>query len=665
MRALRERPRAQQSVRFQTKKYSPTKICSTIFESWKAGEGIKVRALTIKNFRGIKTGTVHFTDHSALIGPGNCGKTTVIEALALLLGRDRLVRNLTEHDFYGGNPKPGDRIELSAVITGFAKNDPDENPDWFRPNRGVPQWYSPRLKTTSAVRDHDHTELCVQLCFTACFNIETLTVETLRFFQDDSGINPFLDDSVVPVPVTLLASIGFFLVPASRTWERTISFSSELFRRVIAQLSSLPAEALLSERDRLRAPNPALETHDRLADLVGRVNREMGALVPDHPELRFRLTATDSDSLLQALVPHFQIGDRPPLPAGRHGTGLVSLQTLLLLMEFGRLREQRGEGFFLAFEEPELHVPPGLQRRLIHRVQAIAEQSIITSHAPTAAAYYEGTNIIVLQNKNGSLEAVPFLSSALKSDATNVIRKLFVDNRRETLTALMSEILLVPEGRLDYEWLNRLVEITETQEGWQESLETIPFGTSVGVIPTHEGRVRDSVQALLPLHGNIVALVDGDAAGDAYVAELLASPSPPHTIIQWRKDWTIETAIAWILEANDNWINELGEIAGKNISDRQTANSLLRRKVEDGGIKDDLIAHERIGALIRINQKCLARARLLLSLLRNAAVSRGLEELEGITVDNRSTSTIPVRIFDPLCCDSSKATLAQAKRSAS
>jgi hypothetical protein len=625
---------------------------------------MKVRSLTIRNFRGIKNGTIHFTDHAVLIGPGNCGKTTVIEALALLFGRDRLVRNLTEHDFYRGDPKPGDRMELSAVLTGFAKNDPQENPDWFRPNRGVPRWYSSALKTVAAIRDGAHNELCVQICFAACFNIETLTVETVRFFQDDNDVSPFLEDSVMLVPQTLLTTLGFFLVPASRTWERTISFSSELFRRVIAQLGSLPADALLSERDRLRAPAPALEAHERLSDLVSRVNREMAALFPDHPELRFRVTATDSDSLLQALVPHFQIGDAPALPAGRHGTGLVSLQILLLLMEFGRLREEKGEGFFLAFEEPELHVPPGLQRRLIHRVQAVSEQSIVTSHAPVAAAYYEGTNIIVLQNKGGALSATPLVSSALKSDATNVVRKLFIDNRRETITALMSEVLLIPEGRFDYEWLNRLVAVTETQEAWQEPLETIPFGTSVGVIPTHEGRVRDSVEALAPVHTKIVALVDGDPAGDTYIAELLASPRSPHSIIQWPQGWAIEDAIAWVLSANDKWIEELGAALGRGITDEHNARALLTQKVEDGGIKNDLIAHESVAALIRADRNCLARARTLLSLLRNAAVTAD-GELEGFALDKRSTPTTAVRVFDPTWRSSSKVQPAPAKPRAS
>jgi putative ATP-dependent endonuclease of the OLD family len=61
---------------------------------------MKVAALSIENFRGIKSGKVVFRDHTVLVGPNNTGKTSIIEALVLVLGRDRLVRDLTEHDFY-------------------------------------------------------------------------------------------------------------------------------------------------------------------------------------------------------------------------------------------------------------------------------------------------------------------------------------------------------------------------------------------------------------------------------------------------------------------------------------------------------------------------------------------------------------------------------------
>ena len=55
-----------------------------------------IDSIEIKNFRGIKKGKIRFGKHSVIIGPNNCGKTTIIEALALLLGRDQMVRHLTE-----------------------------------------------------------------------------------------------------------------------------------------------------------------------------------------------------------------------------------------------------------------------------------------------------------------------------------------------------------------------------------------------------------------------------------------------------------------------------------------------------------------------------------------------------------------------------------------
>ena len=114
------------------------------FSGGQEGEGknVKIALLRIENFRGIKSGTIHFRDHTVLIGPNNSGKTTIIEALALILGRDRLVRSLTEHDFFGSNPQPADRIRIVATITGFEPEDFAEHPDWFLDGRGVPTWFA-------------------------------------------------------------------------------------------------------------------------------------------------------------------------------------------------------------------------------------------------------------------------------------------------------------------------------------------------------------------------------------------------------------------------------------------------------------------------------------------------------------------------------------------
>jgi hypothetical protein len=216
---------------------------------------MQIADLRIENFRGIRTGHVRFAPHTVFVGPSNCGKTTIIEALALLFGRDRMVRTLTEHDFFGGDPQPADRIRLITTIIGFEDNDPAEHREWFRDDRGIPKWWNSEAGVVSATRDNLAWPLACQIGFCARFDRPELEVETARYFHDDDSIDDvFVDEARVNVPARLIRDIGFFLVPASRTWDRVISFDSELFRRVVGSAGGQPAESVLVERNRLRTP---------------------------------------------------------------------------------------------------------------------------------------------------------------------------------------------------------------------------------------------------------------------------------------------------------------------------------------------------------------------------------------------------------------------------
>jgi len=93
--------------------------------------------LKIRGFRGVRSADVALGRHAVLVGPNNSGKTTTIEALALLFGRDRLVRRLTEHDFHGSAPDEATRILCIATVTGFRPNDPHHHSSWFNPERAV------------------------------------------------------------------------------------------------------------------------------------------------------------------------------------------------------------------------------------------------------------------------------------------------------------------------------------------------------------------------------------------------------------------------------------------------------------------------------------------------------------------------------------------------
>src|ERR1700676_2494284 len=65
-----------------------------------------MRIVTIKihNFRGIKTAEILFPGNAVLVGDNNTGKSTVLEAIDLVLGPERMSRTavIDEHDFYAG-----------------------------------------------------------------------------------------------------------------------------------------------------------------------------------------------------------------------------------------------------------------------------------------------------------------------------------------------------------------------------------------------------------------------------------------------------------------------------------------------------------------------------------------------------------------------------------
>jgi len=576
--------------------------------------------LEIHGFRGVTTLRIRFDKQTVVIGPNGCGKTTVVDALALALGRDRLVRQLTEHDFHGCDPTATDRIRIVATVAGFPNNTPDQSTQWFRDGRAVERWWNPQTCQAAPEPGNGADELCVQIGFAARFDRETLEVEQVRYFHDDDTVqDPFADEAVTMFPAQLLTELGFFLVPAKRTWDRLASFESELFRRLIRTTQGIPSAALLQERDRLRAPTAPLEAEGPIEPLVTHINDELAKLLPGAPAFRLRVTATDTAGLLEALEPHYQYDGGALLPAGRHGTGLLSLQTLILLLEFGRIRTASHENFILVVEEPELHLPPALQRRALHRAHTVSNQSILTTHSPHVASFFRPSQVCVLESGHPSPTPSRLLEQALDASTPNALRKLLLDNRHALLDALMHSCVLVPEGRTEYELLRLLTALCESSEGWAPAGDAVAFGTVVGVVPTHDAAVKVTVQTLRKVRDGIVPLVDGDAAGDGYVTELLALTPPPRRILQLPASWTLEDALGWIAAADTpQTLLAIATALGRTVADIPALVLELKRPTTQGGLKTDYLAYENLVGAFRLNPAALSRVRQFLSDIRSA-----------------------------------------------
>lgn len=576
---------------------------------------MQIVRLRISGFRGVKSADITLGRHVVLVGPNNSGKTTIIEALALLLGRDRLVRRLTEHDFHGSAPDETARILCIATVSGFAPNDPHHHPSWFNPERGVEKWLDPDAGTLSAEPDARHTNVAVQIGFGARFDLDELEAETIRFFVDDEATlgDPFAEDAHLrTIHTKALQELGFFLVPASRTWDRWISFSSELFRRVVATRGDMPAQAVRTERQRLWTPaaGTRLEEQPGLSEIVTAANDELRGLMASAPKLQLRLTATDSDSLLESVVPHFVQGAGPTLPSMRQGTGLVSLQSLLLLMQFGKARAETGQSFVLAVEEPELHIQPSQQKRLVNRINALCNQTIVTTHSPIVAAMFPATDTLFIETRDGVLHAKPLMKT-VPAQPTNHQQHLLYAWRQKLVAALMHECVLIPEGVSDVAWLETLQTALELHQGWQTAgQDAALLSTFVGIVPTIDAKIADTFALVGAVHARAGILVDGDADGRRYFDAVKNSNPPPRCVVFWPERWAMEDVVSWIAGADETaMLAALRATLGAPLVDLRALTAHLLTQ------KSYAPAHESAAVILMGSVACRTRAAQLLTAL--------------------------------------------------
>jgi putative ATP-dependent endonuclease of OLD family len=99
---------------------------------------MRISRIKIENFRGIKTGELFFPQYTALVGDNNCGKSTVLEAIDLCLGPERLGRHpvIDEHDFYSGRYLDAEQKPVQIKVEVIVVDLTAEQERHFRNNLG-------------------------------------------------------------------------------------------------------------------------------------------------------------------------------------------------------------------------------------------------------------------------------------------------------------------------------------------------------------------------------------------------------------------------------------------------------------------------------------------------------------------------------------------------
>jgi hypothetical protein len=279
-------------------------------------------------------------------------------------------------------------------------------------------------------------------------------------------------------------------------------------------------------------------------------------------------------------------------------------------MQFGKARAETDKSFVLAVEEPELHIQPSQQKRLVNRLNALCDQTIVTTHSPIVAAMFPAPGTLFIQTREGMLTAKPLLD-AVPAQPTNHQQHLLYAWRQKLVAALMHECVLIPEGVSDVAWLEALQTALEAYQGWQAAAERAPLlSTFVGIVPTNEAKVAETLAIVSAVHARTCILLDGDNDGRGYFEAVRTATPPPRCVVFWSRDWAMEHVVAWIAGADEAaMLTALGDALSRPFPNIQALTDFLLAKKSYGP------THESAAVALMANPACRARAAQMLDAL--------------------------------------------------
>ena len=205
----------------------------------------------------------------------------------------------------------------------------------------------------------------------------------------------------------------------------------------------LRSEGLL---DRLRGLDVVGENDPEFGRILTAIRDAMREIVPgewaDAPHLRVSdLTREDLRRVLKSFLATGVAGYAAPFQ--HQGSGTINALVLAML---GLIAQRRNGRVIFAMEEPELSLPPHVQKRVVDKVQELAAQALFTSHSPYVIEQFTPEQMTVMRRDNTGLLS-----------ATNVVLpeslklKIFRDGfRTRFCEALLARRVLVTEGKTEF-----------------------------------------------------------------------------------------------------------------------------------------------------------------------------------------------------------------------
>lgn len=407
---------------------------------------MRVSRLQIENFRGIKAATLYFSGHTLLIGGNNVGKSTICEALDLVLGPDRLNRTppVEEFDFRnagylqddGETPVP---IRIEAVLIGLT----DDIKQLCAANLEFWHKTEKRLLGEGEIGNADdpNVELCLRLITVAQYDVEEdqFYAKTIYGRSDD-------DEDADPrsIPIKVKRAIGFLYLRTIRTGSRALSLERGTLLDNILRLKEARKGMWENIRRRLATIDPPIDADaTELGPILDEIEARLAEYIAPGSEgrsTRLFVSQLTREHLRKTIAFFLTMGHgEEAVPFQQAGSGTLNTLLLALLTFIADLKK---DNVIFAMEEPEIALPPHTQRRIANYLLEETSQCFITSHSPYVIERFEPDGILKLnRDEQGMLSG-----TAIKLPAGMKAKNYRQNFRRVIAEAMLGKGVIVGEG---------------------------------------------------------------------------------------------------------------------------------------------------------------------------------------------------------------------------
>lgn len=410
---------------------------------------MKIARLKITNFRGIKNCELFFDGHTVLVGDNNVGKSTILEAIDLVLGPDRLSRYpvIDEHDFYAGeyfiNLENKILIEVEVVII-------ELNEEQLRHFRNNIEWWDSEAKSLidspPATRtDEEKVSASLRVVFKGYYDSEEDDFIGKTFFcspiDDNQDLSSFgLKDK---------RQCGFIYLRTLRTGNRALSLERGSLLDIILKLKELRPQMWEDILIQLRSVTVAEKPELGISGILENIQSAIREIVPvewaENPKLQVSdMTREHLRRILTVFIgtgAKNSKGDIYSAPFQHQGTGTINALVLVLLSMIAELKQN----VIFAMEEPEIAIPPYTQKRIVNSIIEKSAQAIFTSHSTYVLEEFNPSQILVLNRNNVGL------MTGINAEYPVKPKRYKEEFRKRFCEGLLANRVLITEGRTEYD----------------------------------------------------------------------------------------------------------------------------------------------------------------------------------------------------------------------